>query len=402
MFENKDSVHNLEKNIPKIYAIKFFMMFLVLMPVLIPFFNSLGLNMEKVFILLSLFSIACFIFEIPSGYVSDIMGRKKTLVTSSILKGIGFTLFAVADGFEVLVIAEIILGAAVSLSSGTDTSLIYDTLIAVNSKKAQIKILGRSIYFLTLGEGIASLLASLLMYFAFTVHDLVRISAFLGWIPLIIAMTLVEPPRKMMGKEHKENFKMIYRNLFKESKLLKYIIMNMIFYFAATMLGVWTFQKYWEALQIPIVYFGVLWALTNFAAAIASKRAHKVEKKWGSSQVLIFVGMLPIVSFLGISFVDHIVGFVFCLFFQICRGIGQVVLKDALNSRVTGDFRATANSIAQMGTRIFFVMISPLFGYIIDNKGLSMGTLFMGLIYIFVFILIMLPILRLKENFQKI
>ncbi len=395
-------MRNLENNINKIYGIKFFMMFLVIMPVLIPFFSSLGLNMEKVFILLSVFSTACFIFEIPSGYISDLLGRKKTLVISSILKGIGFTLFALADGFEVLVIAEIILGAAVSLSSGTDTSLIYDTLIAVNSKKAQIKILGRSIYFLTLGEGIASLLASLLMYFAFTVNDLVVISAYLGWIPLLIAVTLVEPPRQVMGNEHRENFKMIYRNLFKESKLLKYIILNMVFYFAATMLGVWTFQKYWQALHIPVVYFGVLWALTNFAAAIASKRAHKVEKKWGSSETLIFVGMLPIISFLGVSFVDHIIGFVFCLLFQVCRGIGQVVLKDALNKRVTGDFRATANSIAQMGTRIFFVLVSPLFGYIIDTKGLSIASLFMGVVYIFVFLFIMLPILKQRLDFQKI
>lgn len=377
-------------------------MFLVLMPVLIPFFTSVGLNMEKVFILLSVFSIACFIFEVPSGYISDLLGRKKTLIISSFLKGVGFTLFAFADGFELLVVAEIILGAAVSLSSGTDTSLIYDTLQAVNSKKAQIKILGKSIYFLTLGEGIASLLASVLMYFSYTVNDLVVISAYLGWIPLIISITLVEPPREIMGKEHKENFKMIYKSLFKESRLLKFIILNMVFYFAATMLGVWTFQKYWEALHIPIVYFGVLWALTNFAAAYASKTAHKIEKKWGSTEVLIFVGMLPIVSFLGIAFVDHILGVVFCLLFQICRGIGQVVLKDALNKRVTGDFRATANSIAQMGTRIFFVLISPLFGYIIDNRGLSDGTFFMGGVYTLVFIFIMLPILKQKDNFQKI
>ena len=395
-------MNKISKNIEKIYAIKFFMMFLVLMPVLIPFFNSLGLNMEKIFILLSVFSISCFLFEVPSGYISDLLGRRKTLIISSILKGTGFSLFAVATGFDLLIVAEIILGLAVSLSSGTDTSLIYDSLLAIDSKKAQIKILGKSIYFLTLGEGIASLLASLLMYLSFNVGDLVFVSAFMCWIPLLISLTLVEPPRTLLGNKHRENFKFIYNKLFKESLLLKLILLNMVFYFAATMLGVWTFQKYWQALHIPIVYFGVLWALTNFAAAYASKTAHKIEKKWGSHQVLIFVGLLPIISFLGISFVDHFTGFVFCLLFQVCRGLGQVILKDALNKRVTGDFRATANSIAQMGTRIFFVCISPLFGYLIDNDGLSTACMYMGIVYIFIFILVLIPIVKQRKSFQNI
>jgi MFS family permease len=395
-------VKNLEKNIQKIYAIKFFMMFLVLMPVLIPFFSSLGLKMKEVFLLLSVFSGACFLFEVPSGYISDLLGRRKTLIFSSILKGTGFSLFAIADGFEILIVAEIILGAAVSLSSGTDTAIIYDTLLATNSKKAQIKILGKSIYFLTIGEGIASLLASLLMFLSFTVDDLVYISAYMSWIPFFISLTLVEPPRSLMGSEHKENLRLIYTKLFKESVLLKLILLNMVFYFAATMLGVWTFQKYWEALHIPIIYFGVLWALTNFAAAYASKTAHKIEKRWGSEKVLIFIGLLPVVSFFGIGLVDHIVGFIFCLLFQVCRGLGQVILKDALNKRVTGDFRATANSIAQMGTRIFFVCISPLFGYLIDNQSLSRACFYMGAVYILIFILVLLPIIKQSSSFEKI
>ena len=69
------------------------------------------------------------------------------------------------------------------------------------------------------------MLASLLMYLSFSVYDLVTVSAYMGWIPLFIAVTLVEPPRQKMGKEHKENFKMIYRVLFKESKLIFYIIL---------------------------------------------------------------------------------------------------------------------------------------------------------------------------------
>lgn len=395
-------MRKIENNINKVYAIKFFAMFLVLMPVIIPFFSSLGLNMEKVFILLSVFSVSCFIFEVPSGYISDLFGRKNSLILSSMLRGIGFSLFVFALDFEVLVIAEIILGAAVSLQSGTDTSLIYDTLIATNSKKAQVKILGKSIFYLTVGEGIASLLSSILMLLSFNVKDLVFVSAIMSWIPVFIAMTLVEPERQKMGTKHSENFKLIFKKLFKESTLLKFILLNMVFYFSATHLGVWIFQKYWQALHIPLVYFGFLWGISNFSAALFSKRAHKFEKEWGSPAVLATIGLLPIASFFGIGLVDHFVGIIFCLMFQMCRGLGQVLLKDALNKRVSSDFRATANSIGQMGTRIFFVIISPLFGYLIDKYGLSQASNIMGGFYIFVFFIIMVPILKQRKNFATI
>ena len=358
--------------------------------------------MEKIFILLSVFSVSCFIFEVPSGYVSDLFGRKNALILAAILRGIGFTLFALASDFKLLFVAEIILGAAVSLQSGTDTSLIYDTLIATNSKKAQIKILGKSIYFLTIGEGIASLLASLLMYLSFSVDHLVTVSAYMSWIPLFIAVTLVEPPRQLMESGHKENFKLIFTKLFKEERLLRYILLNMVVYFAATMLGVWIFQKYWQALHIPIVYFGILWALSNFVAGIFSKRAHKFEKEWGSSMALVVIGTLPIISFFGVALVDHLIGVIFCFMFQACRGLGQVLLKDALNKRVTGDFRATANSIGQMGTRIFFVIVSPAYGYLIDKYGLSFASQIFGGFYFILFFLIMVPILKQKANFQKL
>ena len=59
-----------------------------------------------------------------------------------------------------------------SLSSGTDTALLYDTLEKLNSKKAHVKILGKSISFLSMGEGFASLIASFLLLYSFTPKDL--------------------------------------------------------------------------------------------------------------------------------------------------------------------------------------------------------------------------------------
>jgi len=393
---------NIENNISKIYVLKFFTMCLVLMPIIVPFFQSVGIGMRGVYLLQSVFAITVFILEIPSGYISDLLGRKNTLIASSCLKGIGFSLFPLASNLTMLIVAEVILGVAVSLQSGTDTALIYDTLEVTENKQAQIKILGKSLSFFALGEGVASLVTSVLLILSFSMKNLAVISAIMSWIPFFITLTLVEPPRKKMGTKHRENMGYIYAGLFKQSRLLNLIILNSIFSFSGTLMAVWVFQKYWENLHIPLIYFGFLWAATNFTVSFTSKRAHKVEKRWGSLNVLIVIAVLPVIGFLGMSLIDHVLGIMACMLFQVCRGLGQVILKDALNKRVSGDFRATANSVTQMGTRIFFACVGPLFGYMIDQRGLATSSLGLSGFYIVVFFLVMLPLLKERKNFIAI
>lgn len=392
----------LERNISKLYTLKFFMMFLVIMPIIVPYFQSIGIDMRGVYLLQSIFAVTVFICEVPSGYISDLLGRKNTLVLASILKAIGFSLFPLADSFELLAIAEVVLGIAVSLSSGTDTALIYDTMEIVSPTKAPIKILGKSVYFLSLGEGFASLMASILLIVGTGIKDLAIISAFISWIPLFICLTLVEPPRKKMTQGHKENFKYIFESLFKQSRLLKLIMANAVMSFLGTLTAVWMFQKYWEDIGVPIAYFGFLWALTNFTVSIVSKRAHKIEKQIGSVAVIITIGLLPIAGYLGIALVDHVAGVIVCLLFQVCRGLSQVIYSDALNKRVTTDFRATANSIMQMGVRILFVLIGPLFGFLIDQKGMAIATSSMACLYTLVFVFLLIPLLNERSNFIAI
>lgn len=358
--------------------------------------------MRGIYLLQSIFAVTVFICEVPSGYVSDLLGRKNTLIVASILKAIGFTLFPLADSFELLAIAEVILGIAVSLSSGTDTALIYDTMEVVSPKKAQIKVLGKSVYYLSLGEGFASLIASILLIAGSSVKSLAVVSAIIAWIPLGVSLTLVEPPRKKMTQGHKENAKYIFDNLFKQSRLLKLIMANAVMSFLGTLTAVWMFQKYWENVGVPLAYFGFLWAMTNFTVSFVSKSAHKIEKKIGSVAALITIGFLPIAGYLGIALIDHVAGVAICLLFQVCRGLGQVIYNDALNKRVTTDFRATANSIMQMGVRILFVGVGPLFGYLIDQRGIGFATSSMAMVYSLVFIALLIPLLSERSNFIAI
>ena len=58
---------------------------MLFMPIVIPFFESNRLNFEDVMQLQALHALSMVLFEIPSGYFSDKLGRKNTMIFCCIL-----------------------------------------------------------------------------------------------------------------------------------------------------------------------------------------------------------------------------------------------------------------------------------------------------------------------------
>jgi hypothetical protein len=115
-----------------------------------------------------------------------------------------------------------------------------------------------------------------------------------------MAFTLVEPAREIFdNKSHKENFIEIKEKLFKESPLVKFILLN--------------------------------------------------SMVWGASTL---IALLPIIGYIG------------------------------------------------LGTRVVFIFFGPLMGYLMDNKGANGAFLLFAGIFAIFFIITMLPLLRLKNQFR--
>ena len=118
----------LKRNINRTLAFGFFQVFLVIMPVVVPFFESRGLTMQQqIFLLQALFAVVVLVMEIPSGYAADILGRRVTLLVGSVFIALGHSMLLFADGFAGLALFEVFLGIGSSLVSGTDLAILYDS-----------------------------------------------------------------------------------------------------------------------------------------------------------------------------------------------------------------------------------------------------------------------------------
>ena len=73
----------LEDNINKMYLLKAVKWFMILMPIIVLFFEKHGLSLTQIMILQATYSFTVALFEIPSGFFADIYGRRLSLFFGS-------------------------------------------------------------------------------------------------------------------------------------------------------------------------------------------------------------------------------------------------------------------------------------------------------------------------------
>lgn len=370
----------LRGNIPRVLWIHAAWMFLVIIPVIVPFLQDHGLDMRDVYLLQSVFAITVVILEVPSGYVADLIGRRRTLLIAGLFNGVGFAVLAAASSLTGFLTFEILVAVGASLYSGTDVALLYDTREALGDRGDAGRDLGRKILWGQTGETVASLLGGALVL----VHVMLPAwaNAVTAWIPFVVALGIVEPPRARLDpSRHLDNFRRIRTALFGHSRMLTLVMANLVVYGLATLLAVWAFQGYWRAHGIPLAAFGALWAAYNLTVALVARAASGVEARLGPVASVLLIAVLPVIGYLGMGLGGATVGLVAGFAFQVSRGLTQVILRHALNTRVPGELRATANSVSSLGVRLAFAMIGPLLGGVIDGRGY--GPAFVGLAALF-------------------
>lgn len=386
----------LKRNVALLYAFSFCWLALVIIPVIVPFFASKGLSLADVFVLQAIFAASMVLFEVPSGYLADLAGRKNALVLGSVFHGVGFTLLYFVDGFVGLAIFEIILGLGMSLMSGADLSLLYDSQRALGmsalDKSRGIANMG---FIKGTAEGVAALLGGLLVLHSF--DAVVVANALVAWFPLALALFLVEAPYRQEDGEGSApariSFRRIWLHLFHQGRLLRLTTLALTFYGLATFYVVWLLQPYWESYGVPLTVFGLLWALKNFTVAIAARASISLEQKFGPAPVLIAIGALPVLGYVGMAAGGGLAGMLLAFCFYVSRGLHQVILTDAFNARVPSEFRATANSLANFLFRFMFIWTGPIVGLLYDGFGMSATLWILAALSLALFLALMLPLL---------
>lgn len=255
--------------------------FMIVVPVLVLIYTQKGVSVGDFFLIQGIFRLAAFLFEVPSGYMSDCFSRKKVMLFGAIFGAMGFATIAIAYGFWALILGETLLGISSALFSGTLEAYTYDLLKRNKSQKQFLKEFGS----ITTAAGIANFVAGiaggiLFGYIGANILWIETLFAIFAILALLFIPELLEVRRKVKHKEAIIDAISITTTTLKNPKLRNLILFPALFG-SVTIVLFWILQPIMETANVPVGLFGFYLGINQFAMIFYSKYAYKICEKIG-------------------------------------------------------------------------------------------------------------------------
>lgn len=360
-------------------------------PFLILAFREKGLTYFQIGILIGFREICTNLFEIPSGAIADLYGRRRAMIFSFCAYIASFATFALSQSFEILFLAMFFFGLGDAFRTGTHKAMIFDWLNMQGRSNEKTKIYGFTRSWSQMGSAVSVLIAGALVFYlgSYTVifwysiiPYMINIINFLGYpkeldgdrqskfslrsVAILLSSALKKsvqfPPLRRLVFEG-----MGFEGMYKASKdylqpILKQTAIALPFLVLMD-------ESKRAALLVAGVYF-----LLYFLSSIASRNSHRISD-WrggdeGAAQVmwwidlLLFALLIPVLWF---SWYPAMIALFVCL--AILQNFWRPGLISRFNAQSTPSMSATILSIEAQSKSLATIVLAPLLGWLVDSVG---------------------------------
>jgi MFS family permease len=224
------------------------------------------------------------------------------------------------------------MGIALSMISGGDVALLWDSYLAACGEKARgAGVLGNATLAAQMGTTVSALLGGAVVTLSY--GHLLWANAILSWIPVLLVLCIAEPPASYeRPKKWAQNLKEILSATVVRDTTTRLVFLNMVVWGSGALLMFWVNQTYWQETAVPLPWFGILLAGYNLIDGCAAKSAALGATRYGRRPLLAVVGVLPIVAYLGMASFFGWGGILFGFLSKIGRGVLGVLFMEALTS----------------------------------------------------------------------
>jgi MFS family permease len=322
--------------------------------------------MVEVGIFESLFHVSSIAFEVPTGIVADLYGRKLSRILS-VLIGIGYFLILLfASSFLFIALGFILLGLSYTFESGSGEALVYDTLKQLNKEATFTKFNGRKEVIYQLAATLSLFAGGMIASISFELNFMWMVGVYL--IALIFLICMVEVNHKVdeslrLRTRFKHHFIDSTKTVLKQRKLFNLIVIGALI--SAPITTVFFFaQDYFQTLGYSKVMIGTFLALHSLLAALGGLSAYLIEKKVSEKHILTIVPFFILLCFTMMVFpVLYTIGFIVVGFFD---SVFFVVMANLINQITPSSKRATILSFSGFAFSLVMIVIFPLVGLIVD------------------------------------
>ena len=199
---------------------------------------------------------------------------------------------------------------------------------------------------------------------------------------VFVSFFFIEPERKKLSAENpfKDILKIVKFTL--THAQIRSLMLYSSLLLSTGVIGVWSYFLYYETLGINVGFYGFLYAIFGLWSGLGAKNSHTLTKKIGKKNSVFVLLMISFV-YLALGLIQSILLIPLTFLIGFAWGFSGPLLLGYLNRIIESDVRATVLSVNNMAGNISFIVLSPLFGTLVDVYSLSTAYIAMA-IYFFV------------------
>lgn len=382
-----------EKNIAILYVITFLSNLWFWMGIWVLYYllftDFAGIGLIETFMVLSVL-----IFEIPSGALADLIGKRKVLIFAFLVTAIAEIMMGLAVNFLMLGSAAFIGSIAITMVSGTFESITFDSLKKCGRDSEFEKVFSRQKSIKYFASAVATIFGGVLYKYVSPSAPFFAVGC-ASLIASFLAMFLFEPYDTVKQKVSFENYKKQlmegFQQLFPNISTRSFVVLALL----AGIVPLFMYEVVSDSLLVsygtdPIsISVGIV--IVFIVAAISTQLASTIIQGRAQERTFIILLFVYACILLFAPFTNFITGVIMIAFLASIRPISEVIQSKVLNMRIASEHRATALSTFGMMRSIPYVLSAVFLGHLIDlytakNVVAILGVvmlvlLFVGVIY---------------------
>lgn len=376
-FFKYNSGMKLHRNIKLLTWFNFFTDFRPYAPVAIIYFSGVSGSYALGLTVFSIEMLSASIFELPTGVLSDFIGRRKTIILGALMSVVTLLCYAIGINFLILAVGSVFAGLARSFYSGNNEAFLHDSLKEYGQEEDYAEHSGKTSSMFQWALAGSALFGGIIAYFSFPV--VMWLSLIPQVICLFISFLMIEPKIKDISGQTN-----IYSHLkeailkFKEnSKLRLLTIASVLDYGVGETM--YQFNSAFIALLWPVWAIGISKMLSNIFAATGMWISGWVTRKLGYEKSLIISNIYSSCAGLVAVIFPSVLSPVILSSTSFPYGISSIAKDTLFQKEFTDKQRATMGSLNSFAGNLFFAAFASVFGLIADkfspNQALILGEI---------------------------
>lgn len=381
-----------QNNISKSYGYSFFSFFGIT-SLWVLYLQMKGLSLVEVGVCESIFHVASFVFEVPSGLLADRFSYRFVLICGRVAAIVSALLMLFGNCFLLFALGFIFSALSYNLQSGTIEALIYDSLTSIAQTDRYPSIISKITITSEFADTAGVVLAGFLVHWHFGLTYV--LAAIFGFFGMLTVIFLKEPPsthpnEQAVPRPTTAAILKAAADTLKKSSLLRNLMLFHALFSTICTLYYFYFQSLMEKYHFP---GGLISALMIIAAVIniCGLRYTPLLQQRLSKRTLIFLLTSSLLFLLLLTWVNQLpLLCILFLFSQLLSSVIEPIFSSYYNTLISSAQRATLLSVASALFSLIMSAILPLAGWLLQNSSFSFTFGSCGVIFLLILSLVSL------------